>query len=88
MLISLFVAVTVTPSLTRGFAFHGINPWTLVAVGVVLGTLVMLMAGFVLPRCRWPQVTDWFLAGDHPARRAEPARFCASPALAESGVAA
>jgi fluoroquinolone transport system permease protein len=58
--ISVFVAVTVT-SISDGFAYH---PLPLVA-GVVLGTLLMLLVGFItsLP---FSSVTDWFLAATIP----------------------
>jgi fluoroquinolone transport system permease protein len=58
--ISLFVAVTVA-TVADGFAY---DPVALVA-GVVLGTLVMLLVGFIssLP---FASVTDWFLAGTIP----------------------
>ena len=60
VLISLFVAVTVA-IVASGFAY---GPVPLV-VGVVLGTLVMLLVGFIssLP---FGSVTDWFLAGTIP----------------------
>jgi fluoroquinolone transport system permease protein len=60
VLISLFVAVTVA-IVADGFAF---DPVPLV-VGVVLGTLVMLLVGFIssLP---FGSVTDWFLAATIP----------------------
>jgi fluoroquinolone transport system permease protein len=60
VLISLFVAVTVT-IVSDGFAF---DPVPLV-VGLVLGTLVMLLVGFIssLP---FGSVTDWFLAATIP----------------------
>lgn len=58
--ISLFVAITVT-TISDGFAYH---PLPLVA-GVVLGTLLMLVVGFItsLP---FRSVTDWFLAATIP----------------------
>jgi fluoroquinolone transport system permease protein len=61
VLISLFVAVTVATVTHRGFAFHVVP----LVVGVVLGTLVFLMAGFIssLP---FASVTDWFLAATIP----------------------
>jgi fluoroquinolone transport system permease protein len=60
VLISLFVAVTVA-TIADGFAY---DPVPLV-VGVVLGTLVMLVVGFIssLP---FASVTDWFLAATIP----------------------
>jgi fluoroquinolone transport system permease protein len=60
VLISLFVAVTVA-IIADGFAF---DPVALV-VGVVLGTLVMQLVGFIssLP---FASVTDWFLAATIP----------------------
>lgn len=61
VLISLFVALTVATITHRGFAFH-LAP---LVVGVVLGTLVFLMTGFIssLP---FASVTDWFLAATIP----------------------
>lgn len=58
--ISLFVALVVV-LIADGFAFH---PVALV-VGVVLGTLLMLVVGFItsLP---FASVTDWFLAATIP----------------------
>lgn len=58
--ISLFVAVTVA-MIADGFAFH---PLPLI-VGVVVGTILMLMVGFItsLP---FSSVTDWFLAATIP----------------------
>lgn len=58
--ISLFVAMTVA-SIVHGFDYH---PAPLV-LGVVLGTLLMLLVGFVtsLP---FSSVTDWFLAATVP----------------------
>lgn len=60
VLISLLVAVTVA-TIAHGFAYHLVP----LAVGVVLGTLVMLLAGFIssLP---FASVTDWFLAATIP----------------------
>jgi fluoroquinolone transport system permease protein len=60
VLISLFVAVTVA-TIAHGFAYR-LAP---VVVGVVLGTLVMLLVGFIssLP---FASVTDWFLAATIP----------------------
>ena len=60
VLISLFVAVVVA-TIADGFAY---DPVALVA-GVVLGTLVMLLVGFIssLP---FASVTDWFLAATIP----------------------
>jgi fluoroquinolone transport system permease protein len=60
VLISLFVAVVVA-TVADGFAYH---PLPLV-VGVVFGTLVMLLVGFIssLP---FGSVTDWFLAATIP----------------------
>jgi fluoroquinolone transport system permease protein len=58
--ISLFVALVV-PTIAHGFAYHVIP----LVVGVVLGTLVMLLVGFIssLP---FASVTDWFLAATLP----------------------
>jgi fluoroquinolone transport system permease protein len=58
--ISLFVAVAVA-TMTQGFAYH-LAP---LMAGVVLGTLVMLLTGFIssLP---FASVTDWFLAATIP----------------------
>lgn len=58
--ISLFVAITVA-MIADGFVYH---PLPLVA-GVVLGTLLMLVVGFItsLP---FSSVTDWFLAATIP----------------------
>jgi fluoroquinolone transport system permease protein len=60
VLISLFVAVTVA-TVAHGFAYDLAQ----VVVGVVLGTLVMLLVGFIssLP---FASVTDWFLAATIP----------------------
>jgi fluoroquinolone transport system permease protein len=60
VLVSLFVAMTVA-AVTSGLDYH---PVPLVA-GIVLGTLVMLLTGFVsaLP---FASVTDWFLAATIP----------------------
>jgi len=60
VLISLFVALSVA-TIAHGLAYH---PLPLVA-GVVLGTLVMLLTGFIsaLP---FASVTDWFLAATIP----------------------
>jgi fluoroquinolone transport system permease protein len=60
VLISLFVAVTVA-SIADGFTYHPVP----LVVGVVLGTLVMLLVGFIssLP---FASVTDWFLAATIP----------------------
>ena len=60
VLISLFVAVTVA-TVADGFGYH---PAPLV-IGVVFGTLVMLLVGFSssLP---FASVTDWFLAATIP----------------------
>lgn len=60
VLVSLFVAVAVV-TIAHGFAYH---PATLV-VGVVLGTLLMLLVGFItsLP---FSSVTDWFLSATIP----------------------
>jgi fluoroquinolone transport system permease protein len=60
VLISLFVAVTVS-TIAHGFTYHTVP----LVVGVVLGTLVMLLVGFVssLP---FASVTDWFLAATVP----------------------
>jgi fluoroquinolone transport system permease protein len=60
VLISLFVAVAVA-TIAHGFAYH-VAP---LVVGVVLGTLIMLLAGFIssLP---FASVTNWFLAATIP----------------------
>jgi fluoroquinolone transport system permease protein len=60
VLISLLVAVTVA-TIAHGFAYHMVP----LMVAVVLGTLVMLLAGFIssLP---FASVTDWFLAATIP----------------------
>jgi len=60
VLISLFVALTVA-TIAHGFAYDLVS----LVVGVVLGTLVMLLTGFVssLP---FASVTDWFLASTVP----------------------
>ena len=79
VLISLFVAVTVT-TVADGFAY---DPMALV-VGVVLGTLVMLLVGFIssLP---FASVSDWFLAATIPLRGAEPAGPALLRRVAEPG---
>lgn len=58
--ISLFVAVVVV-TLAHGFDYHLLP----LVVGVVLGTLLMLLVGFItsLP---FASVTDWFLAAIFP----------------------
>jgi fluoroquinolone transport system permease protein len=60
VLISVFVALTVA-TIAHGFAYHAVP----LVVGVVLGTLVMLLTGFIssLP---FASVTDWFLAATVP----------------------
>jgi fluoroquinolone transport system permease protein len=60
LLISLFVAIAVA-TIADGFTYH---PLPLVT-GVVLGTLLMLVVGFItsLP---FTSVTDWFLAATIP----------------------
>ena len=60
VLISLFVAVVVA-TIADGFAYDAVP----LVVGVVLGTLVMLLVGFIssLP---FASVTDWFLAATIP----------------------
>jgi fluoroquinolone transport system permease protein len=60
VLISLFVAVTVA-TISSGFDYDLVQ----VVVGVVLGTLVMLLVSFIssLP---FASVTDWFLAATIP----------------------
>jgi fluoroquinolone transport system permease protein len=60
VLISVLVAVTVA-TIAHGFAYHLVP----LVVGVVLGTLVMLLTGFIssLP---FASVTDWFLAATLP----------------------
>jgi fluoroquinolone transport system permease protein len=60
VLISLFVAVTVA-TIAHGFAYHPVP----LVVGVVLGTLVMLLTGF-LSALPFTSVTDWFLAATLP----------------------
>ncbi len=58
--VSLFVALVVV-LIADGFAFHPVP----LVVGVVLGTLLMLVVGFItsLP---FASVTDWFLAATIP----------------------
>ncbi|MDH6197796.1 fluoroquinolone transport system permease protein [Mycobacterium frederiksbergense] len=58
--ISLLVAIVVS-TVADGFAYHPVP----LILGVVLGTLVMLMAGFItsLP---FSSVTDWFIAATIP----------------------
>jgi fluoroquinolone transport system permease protein len=60
VLISVLVAVTVA-TIAHGFAYHPVP----LVVGVVLGTLLMLLTGFIssLP---FASVTDWFLAATVP----------------------
>lgn len=60
VLISLFVAAVVA-TMTHGLAYH----MTPLAVGVVLGTLLMLLVGFTtaLP---FASISDWFLAATIP----------------------
>jgi fluoroquinolone transport system permease protein len=60
VMVSLFVALVV-PTIAHGFAYHVVP----LVVGVVLGTLVMLLVGFIssLP---FASVTDWFLAATIP----------------------
>jgi fluoroquinolone transport system permease protein len=60
VLISLCVAVTVA-TIVHGFAYHPVP----LVIGVLLGTLLMLLAGFIssLP---FASVTDWFLAATIP----------------------
>jgi fluoroquinolone transport system permease protein len=60
VLISLFVAVVVA-TIAEGFAYHPVP----LVLGVVLGTLVMLVVAFIssLP---FASVTDWFLAATFP----------------------
>jgi fluoroquinolone transport system permease protein len=60
VLISLFVALVV-PTIGHGFAYH-VAP---VVVGAVLGTLLMLLVGFIssLP---FASISDWFLVGTIP----------------------
>lgn len=59
-LISLLVAITVA-TIAHGFAYHLVP----LVAGVALGTLVMLLVGFIssLP---FASVTDWFLAATLP----------------------
>jgi fluoroquinolone transport system permease protein len=75
VLISLFVALVV-PTVTHGFAYR---PAPLVA-GVVLGTLLMLLVGFIssLP---FASISDWFLAATIPL-----ALLTVPPVLQYSGV--
>jgi fluoroquinolone transport system permease protein len=75
VLISLFVAVTVS-TIAHGFAYR---PAPLVA-GVVLGTLLMLLVGFIssLP---FASISDWFLAATIPL-----AVMTVPPVLQFSGV--
>ena len=58
--ISLFVAIVVS-TVADGFAYHPVP----LVLGVVLGTLLMLLVGFItsLP---FASVTDWFLAATIP----------------------
>ncbi|OBB89579.1 hypothetical protein [Mycolicibacterium peregrinum] len=58
--ISLFVAIVVS-TIADGFTYHPV----LLVLGVVLGTLLMLLVGFItsLP---FASVTDWFLAATIP----------------------
>jgi fluoroquinolone transport system permease protein len=60
VMVSLFVALVV-PTIAHGFAYHVVP----LVVGVVLGTLVMLLVGFIssLP---FASVTDWFFAATIP----------------------
>lgn len=60
VLISLLVAVIVA-TIANGFAYHLVP----LVIGVMLGTLVMLLTGFIssLP---FASVTDWFLAATVP----------------------
>ena len=60
VLISLFVALAV-PTIAHGFAYRPIP----LVVGVVLGTLLMLLVGFAssLP---FASISDWFLAATIP----------------------
>jgi fluoroquinolone transport system permease protein len=75
VLISLFVAVVV-PTIGHGFAYH-LAP---LVVGVVLGTLLMLLVGFIssLP---FASISDWFLAATFPL-----ALMTVPPVLEYSGV--
>jgi fluoroquinolone transport system permease protein len=75
VLISLFVAVVV-PTIGHGFAYH----MALLVVGVVLGTLLMLLVGFIssLP---FASISDWFLAATFPL-----ALMTVPPVLEYSGV--
>ena len=75
MLISLFVALVVA-TIAHGFAY---DPVPLV-VGVVLGTLLMLLVGFAssLP---FASISDWFLAATIPL-----AVLTVPPVLYYSGV--
>ncbi|MCV7382907.1 ABC transporter permease [Mycolicibacter longobardus] len=58
--ISLFVAIAVA-TIADGFTYHPLH----LVVGVILGTLLMLVVGFItsLP---FASVTDWFLAATIP----------------------
>jgi fluoroquinolone transport system permease protein len=58
--ISLFVAIAVS-TIADGFAYHALP----LVAGVILGTLLMLVVGFItsLP---FSSVTDWFLAATIP----------------------
>ena len=60
VLISLLVAVAVA-TIAHGFAYHLVP----LVAGVVLGTLVMLLAGFI-SSMPFASVTDWFLAATVP----------------------
>jgi fluoroquinolone transport system permease protein len=60
VLISLFVALVV-PTISHGYGYH-LAP---LVIGVVLGTLLMLLVGFIssLP---FASISDWFLAATFP----------------------
>ena len=75
VLISLFVALAV-PTIAHGFAYRPIP----LVVGVVLGTLLMLLVGFAssLP---FASISDWFLAATIPL-----AVLTVPPVLYYSGV--
>ncbi|WP_319455198.1 MULTISPECIES: fluoroquinolone transporter permease [unclassified Mycobacterium] len=75
VLISLFVALVV-PTIGQGFTYH-VAP---VVVGAVLGTLLMLLVGFIssLP---FASISDWFLVATIPL-----ALMMVPPVLEYSGV--
>jgi fluoroquinolone transport system permease protein len=75
VMISLFVALVV-PTIAHGFAYHVVP----LVAGIVLGTLLMLLVGFItsLP---FDSVSDWFLSATIPL-----AVMSALPVLHYSGV--